>query len=122
LGRSLPHLIQTLEGVKERGIEFRSLTQQIDTTTPEGRLQYHIIAAFAEFERSVTVERIRAGLAAAKRRGSRLGRKHKLDYQQIKHAQTLIEAGESVTKIARTLKVARQTVYSGLQKHLSHSV
>ena len=74
LGRSLPHLLTTVTGLKERGIAFRSLTEQIDTTTPQGEFLFHIFGALAQFERSLIQERVQAGLAAARRRGRRGGR------------------------------------------------
>jgi DNA invertase Pin-like site-specific DNA recombinase len=63
LGRSLPHLLSTVNSLKEHGIAFRSLTEQMDTTTPQGELLFHVFGALAQFERSLTQERVRAGLA-----------------------------------------------------------
>jgi len=73
LGRSLPHLVGILEELQGKVVGFRSLTETIDTDTPIGRLMGHIIGALAEFERSLIIERTRAGIKAAKRRGVRLG-------------------------------------------------
>ena len=70
LGRSLPHLLTTVSELKTRGIAFRSLTEQMDTTTPQGEFLFHIFGALAQFERSLIQERVQAGLAAARRRGS----------------------------------------------------
>jgi DNA invertase Pin-like site-specific DNA recombinase len=67
LGRSLSHLLATVNELKERGVAFRSLTEQMDTTTPQGELLFHVFGALAQFERSLTQERVRAGLAAARR-------------------------------------------------------
>lgn len=75
LGRSTSHLIQTVTELGERGVEFRSLTEALDTTTPSGRLLFTILAAVASFEREIMVERVNAGLAAARDRGTPLGRK-----------------------------------------------
>lgn len=66
LGRSLPHLLSVVNGLKERGIAFRSLTEQMDTTTPQGEFLFHVFGALAQFERSLTQERVKAGLAAAR--------------------------------------------------------
>src|SRR5258706_14820773 len=77
-GRSLTHLIELLKSLKERGIEFISLTEQIDTTTPGGKLIFHLMGALAEFERDLIRERTNAGLAAAKARGRVGGRPRKL--------------------------------------------
>jgi hypothetical protein len=69
LGRSLSHLLATVNDLKERGVAFRSLTEQMDTTTPQGEFLFHVFGALAQFERSLTQERVRAGLEAARRRG-----------------------------------------------------
>jgi DNA invertase Pin-like site-specific DNA recombinase len=74
LGRNLKELIETVNQLAERGIELRSLKENIDTTTPTGKLMFHIIAALAEFERDVISERTQAGLEAARARGKRGGR------------------------------------------------
>src|SRR3546814_11002362 len=74
LGRSLPHLLAIVTDLKERGIAFRSLTEQMDTTTPHGELLFSLFGALAQYERALTRERIMAGLAAAKRRGRHGGR------------------------------------------------
>jgi DNA invertase Pin-like site-specific DNA recombinase len=73
LGRSLPHLLKIVTGLRDNGIGFRSLTEQMDTTTPHGELLFHIFGALAQYERALTQERVRAGLAAAKRRGRQGG-------------------------------------------------
>src|SRR4051794_24834403 len=69
LGRSLPHLLTTVTDLKTRGIAFRSLTEQMDTTTPRGEFLFHVFGALAQFERSLIQERVQAGLAAARRPG-----------------------------------------------------
>jgi DNA invertase Pin-like site-specific DNA recombinase len=74
LGRSLRHLVGTVSGLAERGIGFCSLQESIDTTTPGGKLIFHILAALAEFERDLVGERTSAGLAAARARGRHGGR------------------------------------------------
>ena len=74
LGRSLKELIETVQQIEKRGIEFKSLKEQIDTTTPTGRLMFYIIAALAEFERDIISERTQAGLDAARARGRKGGR------------------------------------------------
>ena len=82
LGRSLPHLLTTVTDLKERGVAFRSLTEQMDTTTPQGELLFHIFGALAQFERSLIQERVQAGLAAARRRGRRGGRPVAIDCRE----------------------------------------
>ncbi len=112
LARSLRQLIETVEGLEARKIGFRSLTEAIDTTTPGGRLVFHIFAALAEFERSIIRERTLAGLAAAKERGSRSGRKPSLDADDVAAAVALLKKGDlTVNEIARRLSVAPSTLY-----------
>src|SRR3954462_10117873 len=74
LGRSLPHRLTTVTNLNTRGIAFRSLTEQMDTTTPQGAFLFHVFGGLAQFERSLIQERVQAGLAAARRRGRRGGR------------------------------------------------
>src|SRR6266849_2878071 len=91
-GRSLPHLIELLKGLKERSIEFVSLTEKIDTSTPGGKLIFHLMGALAEFERDLIRERTNAGLAAARARGRKGGRKRAAgldDERKIAIAQSL---------------------------------
>lgn len=97
--------------LEARGCGFRSLTEAIDTETPGGRLVFHVFGALAEFERSIIKERTRAGLAAAKRRGAKLGRRRRLTPDRIAHARKLIEGGESPASVARSLEVSRSTLY-----------
>ena len=94
LGRSMSHLIEKVGELAARGIGFRSLTENIDTTTAGGRLIFHVMGALAEFERSLIGERTRAGMQAAKRRGKAVGRPRKLSSHQLARARALIEAGE----------------------------
>ena len=116
LGRSLSHLVALLEDLEKRDVGFRSLTEAIDTGSATGRLLGHMIAALAEFERSLIIEHTRAGITAAKRRGVKLGRKPKLTAQQSGHAREMIENGESPAHVARLLSVARSTLYKSLQQ------
>ena len=88
-----------------------SLGENIDTKSAGGRLVFHIMGALAEFERSLIIERTKAGLAAAKRKGKRLGRRPALSVAQISHAKQLIGGGESASDVAKTLGVARSTLY-----------
>lgn len=95
LGRSLKELIETVTMLAERGIELRSLKENIDTSTPTGKLMFHIIAALAEFERDIIQERTQAGLEAARARGRRGGRPKataKLRPGQLERARQLYEA------------------------------
>jgi DNA invertase Pin-like site-specific DNA recombinase len=97
LGRSLSHLIQIVNELKERGIGFRSLTEAIDTTTAMGEFLFHLLGALAQYERSLIRERVMAGLEAAKRRGRRGGRPRKLGSEQLTAVQSLITGGMTLT-------------------------
>ena len=112
LARSLRQLIETVEGLEARKVGFRSLTEAIDTTTSGGRLVFHIFAALAEFERSIIRERTMAGLAVAKERGARPGRKPSLDADDLAAARALLKKGHlTVNEVARRLGVAPSTLY-----------
>lgn len=115
LGRSLADLIALLSQVQDKGCEFRSLTEAIDTTTAGGKLIFHILGAMAEFERRLIVERTIAGLKAAKARGVRLGGRPKLTLAQVNRARRLIADGKKAEDIAAAYGVARSTVYRHLQ-------
>jgi DNA invertase Pin-like site-specific DNA recombinase len=103
-----------MEDLNRRGVHFRSLTEDINTATPGGKLVFHIFAAIAEFERSIILERTRAGIHAAQQRGVKFGRKPKLTAHQIRHARTLIKQGEAPQSVASLLGVSRATVYRAL--------
>jgi hypothetical protein len=106
LGRSLGHLVETLAALGDRGIGFRSLQESVDTTTSGGKLVFHVFAALAEFERDLIRERTRAGLDAARARGKRRGRRHKLDEKKRAQALTLHrDRTNTVDDICRTLRV-----------------
>lgn len=112
LARSLKQLIETIEQLKEREIEFRSLTEAIDTATPGGRLTFHIFAALAEFERSLIQERTRAGLEAARARGKKGGRPPALSSEDLLVAKALLrDPTISVEGIAKRLNVSPSTLY-----------
>ena len=115
VGRSLPHLLDVVGDLKVRGIGFQSLNETIDTTTANGELIFHLFAALTQFERSLIIERTQAGLAAAKKRGTRLGRPPALKPAQIKHARKLIESGEQPTAIATSFGINRSTLYRALK-------
>lgn len=94
LGRSLPQLVEVIDSLRQAGIGFQSLQEQIDTTSAGGRFYFHMLAALAEFEREMIRERTKAGMASAKRRGKHVGRPRRLSPQQIAHAREQIEAGQ----------------------------
>jgi DNA invertase Pin-like site-specific DNA recombinase len=115
LGRSLRHLVDTVTDLAERGIGFRSLQEAIDTTTPGGKLVFHVFAALAEFERDLIRERTAAGLAAARARGRHGGRPSAMTAHKQQVAQEMYRSGQyTVAAIANTLGVSRASVYRHL--------
>lgn len=112
LARSLKQLIETVEGLDDRGVKFRSLTEAIDTTTSGGRLVFQIFGALAEFERALIRERTSAGLAAARARGRRGGRPPALTAQDIKAAKAMMTDPEiTMDQVAEKMGVASSTLY-----------
>ena len=112
LSRSLADLIQIVATLRRRGIGFKSLHEALDTTTPGGRLVFHVFAALAEFIRELIVEGTREGLDAARGRGARLGRPPAMTVEQIRHARDLLTRPDNtVSSIARLLGVSRATIY-----------
>ncbi len=117
LGRSLPHLIETVQQFGNRGAGFTSLSENIDTTTAGGKLVFHIMGSLAEFERSLIVERVNAGIASAKRRGKHVGRPRKLTPEQITHAREAIEGGlQTPAGMAGLLGVNHSTLWRSMRR------
>jgi DNA invertase Pin-like site-specific DNA recombinase len=114
LSRSLQDLITIVAGLRRSGVGFRSLHEALDTTTPGGRLVFHVFAALAEFIRELIVEGTREGLDAARARGQRLGRPPAMTAEQIRQARTCTLPGNSISSVARLLGVSRSTVYKYL--------
>lgn len=112
LFRSIKHLVQTLSEFSEIGVEFVSLKDQMDMTTASGRLMIHIIAAFAEFERSLIRERVMMGLDYAKLKGKKLGRPKEQNYEQIVE---LYKMGKSLRAIQREIGCSIGSVYRAIQ-------
>ncbi|GEO43055.1 invertase [Skermanella aerolata] len=110
LARSLDQLIATVKDLEARDIALKSLTEAIDTSTAGGKLIFHIFGSIAEFERSLIRERTKAGIAAAKARGRSGGRPPKLQGERAEHAQLMLNAGKSVSEVARSFNVSRSTV------------
>jgi DNA invertase Pin-like site-specific DNA recombinase len=115
-GRSLRDLIQMLDGFKQQGIKFRSLTEAIDTETPTGRAMWQMIGVLAELERSLITERTRAGVKAAQRRGVKFDPKVKLTADRLAHARKLIQQGTRTTDAAKIIGIGRATLYAALQR------
>lgn len=113
VARSTRELLELLEEFRSLGVDFISLNQQIDTTTPAGKLMFTMIAAFAEFERAMTRERVLLGLAAAKAKGTRLGRPRAIADPALMARRW--HAGDSIRKIAAALKVSPSTVTRRLE-------
>ena len=116
LGRSLPHLLTTVTELKTRGIAFRSLTEQMDTTTPQGEFLFHIFGALAQFERSLIQERVQAGLVAARRRGRRGGRPISVDAEKLSAVIAALDGGATKAAVCRTFGIKRSTLIDSLAR------
>jgi DNA invertase Pin-like site-specific DNA recombinase len=112
LGRSLPHLIEVVTGLGEKGIHFQSLGETIDTSSATGKLVFHVMAAMAQFERDLIKERTNAGLASARARGRMGGRPKSLTPAQVKMGQTLAKNPDlTIKEICEQLGCSRATYY-----------
>ncbi len=116
LGRSLPHLLTTVSDLKQRGVAFRSLTEQMDTTTAQGELLFHIFGSLAQFERSLIQERVQAGLAAARRRGRHGGRPASVDAEKLAAATEALDGGATKAAVCRTFGIKRSTLIDSLAR------
>ena len=117
LGRSLKHLIELMGELEGQGIGFQSVTEAIDTTTPGGKLVFHIFAALAEFERNLIRERTHAGLAAARARGRKGGRRPKLgDKQRALAVELYRQKKQTVREICQVVGISRPTLYSYVRR------
>lgn len=110
LGRSLSHLVHVVEQLGERGIQFRSLTEALDTTNASGRLLFHVVGAVAEFERDLVRERTQAALAAARAKGRPLGRPSRVTEHQFRLIHRMADAGATHGVIASTTGLSRAVV------------
>lgn len=123
LGRSLRHLIETVTALEERKVGFRSLRENIDTTTPGGRLVFHLFGALAQFEREIIRDRTVAGLASARARGRQGGRPPKLSSDQIRTARRLYdERQHTVEQIGQMFGVSRTAIYRALARQRDQGV
>ena len=115
LGRSMSHLIDKIGELASRGIGFRSLTENIDTTTPGGMLVFNIFGSLAQFERDLIRERTQAGLSAARERGSKGGRRPVVTPDKLRKARAHIAAGLTVREAAARLKIGKTALYKALE-------
>lgn len=111
LGRSVKHLVDLVGELHKQDIQFKSLTDAIDTATPSGRFFFHVMASLAEMERELTIERTRAGLEAARQLGRRGGRKRRMTDSKIESAKKLLANGVPPREVAKNLGVSVPTLY-----------
>jgi DNA invertase Pin-like site-specific DNA recombinase len=116
LGRSLQHLIEVVSTLESEEKGFQSLTESIDTTSPTGKLIFHIFASLAEFERNLIRQRVVAGLEASRKMGTKFGRPEALSSKDKNMAITMFQGGATKNAIAKHFGVARQTIYSILKE------
>ncbi|MBB5985635.1 DNA invertase Pin-like site-specific DNA recombinase [Sphingobium sp. B1D3A] len=114
LGRNFRHLVEIGDELRERGVNLISLSEGIDTSSNVGEIVFRLMSVFSDFERNAIVERTRAGLAAAKARGIRLGRTPAMNAHQILEARRLIHSGVKKDEAARIIGVGRSTLYRHL--------
>ena len=123
LARSLKQLIETVEMLEEKKIGFRSITESIDTTTPGGKLVFHVFGALAEFERSIIQERTRAGLNAARARGRVGGRPPAMTVDDVVAAKALLSDPEiTVRQVAERIGVSVATIYKHIPAAKASSI
>ena len=118
LGRSIKQLIEFVNDLEKKGIQFLSAREDINTSTPTGKFFFHVTAAFAELERNLIKERTKVGLAAARARGRKGGRKRVIDDKTFQIALQLYEENKTpVTDICKSLGIAKRTFYRYLDEH-----
>lgn len=111
LGRSVKGLVDLVNELHQNGTHFKSITDNVDTSTPSGRFFFHIMASLAQMERELVAERTRAGLAAARAQGRIGGRKRKMTKSKIESAKNLLASGTLPKDVARNLGVSIPTLY-----------
>ena len=116
LGRSLSHLLEIVNALRSNQVEFRSLTEGMDTTTPSGELLFHVFGALAQYERALTRERVMAGLAAAKRRGRHGGRPLAITGEKQEAIINALNDGMSKAAVCRNFNVKRSTLIDTLAR------
>ena len=116
LGRSLGHLLGIVNSLKEQRVGFRSLTESMDTTTPSGEFLFQVFGALAQYERALTRERVKAGLAAAKRRGRRGGRPLAITGEKLDAILAALDGDMSKAAVCRNFEVKRTTLIETLAR------
>jgi len=111
LGRTVKQLVELIGEFEKRGIHLNSITEGIDTSTASGKFFFHMMASLAEMERSLIIERTRAGLETARRLGKLSGRKPKMNPSKIQAAKKLLESGIAPKEVAKTLEISVATLY-----------
>ena len=111
LGRSVKQLVGLVSDLQKQGVQFKSLTDSIDTSTPSGRFFFHVMASLAEMERELTIERTRAGLETARKYGRKGGRRPKMTESKIESAKKLLASGIPPKDVAKNLGVSIPTLY-----------
>ena len=114
LARSLKQVIQTVQAMQARNFEFKVLTQNIDTSTPEGRLFFHMTAAFDQFQRELIVENTKAGLAAARSSGRKGGRPRSMDDEKVRLAEAMLRDTKNypfINDVIKQLEIGRTAFY-----------
>lgn len=115
LGRNFRHLVDIADELRERGVNLISISEGIDTSSNVGEIIFRLMSVFSDFERNVIVERTVAGLAAAKARGVKLGRKPKMNSAQIAEARLLIQSGITTEAVAAHYGVGRTTMFRNVR-------
>ena len=111
LGRSVKQLVDLIGELRQQGVQFKSVTDAIDTGTPSGRFFFHVMASLSEMERELIVERTRAGLEVARQLGRKGGRKPKMTGSKIASARKLLASGVPPKDVASNLGVSIPTLY-----------
>lgn len=111
LGRSVKQLVTLIDQLNKQEIQFKSITDSIDTSTPSGRFFFHVMASLAEMERELMIERTKAGLVIAKQQGRTGGRKPKMTPSKIASAKKLLSSGIPAKEVAKNLNVSIATLY-----------